>query len=153
MKKMYVLGFAFSEDKSHVVLIKKLRPEWQKGSFNGVGGKVEKSDKDIYLAMTREFEEETGLKTEVENWHNFADMVFEDDIMGGGAVVHCFRMFNEKMFECKTTEEEEIQIFCIDQNTKSEHPSIYGSGVIKNLLVLIPMAKDEDFEFCTLNIN
>jgi 8-oxo-dGTP diphosphatase len=37
----YVVGFLFNEGKTKVVLIKKNRPDWQKGYFNGVGGKIE----------------------------------------------------------------------------------------------------------------
>lgn len=44
----YVLGFAFTpkdlKGNQKVVLIEKLKPEWQKGKFNGIGGKLEKDD-------------------------------------------------------------------------------------------------------------
>lgn len=34
----YVAGLAFSTDLQHVALIKKNRPDWQAGKFNGIGG-------------------------------------------------------------------------------------------------------------------
>jgi len=41
MKKTYVAGFMFSPDLENVVLIEKQKPEWQKGKYNAVGGKIE----------------------------------------------------------------------------------------------------------------
>ena len=34
----YACGFLFSDDRRHVVLIRKRRPAWQAGKLNGVGG-------------------------------------------------------------------------------------------------------------------
>lgn len=45
--KKYVLGFMFSADKKHVLLILKNHPEWQAGSLNGVGGKILRGDEYI----------------------------------------------------------------------------------------------------------
>ena len=59
----YVVGFLFNPDMTEVVLIKKNRPDWQKGLLNGVGGKIE-SGEDPITAMIREFKEETGIKLE-----------------------------------------------------------------------------------------
>jgi len=58
--KEYVCGFLLSEDLNQVALIRKNRPEWQAGSLNGIGGKVEHCE-DALGAMVREFEEETGV--------------------------------------------------------------------------------------------
>lgn len=62
----YVLGFAF-DDLHRVALIKKLRPQWQAGRFNGIGGKVE-GDEDPIVAMSREFRGETGVLVPVTEW-------------------------------------------------------------------------------------
>jgi len=57
----YVVGFVFHSDNSHqVLLINKLRPDWQKGKLNGVGGKIENGETPVE-AMRREFKEETGI--------------------------------------------------------------------------------------------
>ena len=56
----YVCGFLFSEDRTKVLLVNKLKPDWQRGKLNGIGGKIEKNE-GSYQAMVREFEEETGL--------------------------------------------------------------------------------------------
>jgi 8-oxo-dGTP diphosphatase len=61
----YVVGFLFGHDKTMVALIKKSRPEWQKGMLNGIGGKIENSENAL-TAMRREFKEEAGA--DVSDW-------------------------------------------------------------------------------------
>ncbi len=58
----YVLSFAHT-GTDNVLLIEKNRPEWQKGKFNLVGGKVEPGEKPIDAAL-REFHEEAGIKAD-----------------------------------------------------------------------------------------
>jgi len=67
----YVLGFAFDDTGERVVLIRKKRPLWQAGRLNGVGGHIEEGELP-YFALIREFEEETGVKTE--DWHYYGFM-------------------------------------------------------------------------------
>lgn len=57
----YSLCFIFNEDLDLVLLIQKNRPEWQKGFFNGIGGKFEKNET-ITECTLREIDEECGLK-------------------------------------------------------------------------------------------
>jgi 8-oxo-dGTP diphosphatase len=57
----YVVGFMFSEYCNEIALIKKKRPEWQKGRLNGIGGHIEKNEVP-HDAMYREFEEEAGIE-------------------------------------------------------------------------------------------
>ncbi len=71
----YVLGFAFTHD-GRVALIEKNRPAWQAGKWNGVGGHMEPGE-DIYEAMAREFQEETGVETPW-GWRRVGRMVGED---------------------------------------------------------------------------
>jgi len=54
----YVLVYAFAGDE--FVLVRKKKPEWQKGRLNLVGGKVEPNEPSIDAAI-RELQEETGL--------------------------------------------------------------------------------------------
>jgi hypothetical protein len=35
----YVLGFMFDEELRNVALIRKIKPKWQEGKWNGIGGK------------------------------------------------------------------------------------------------------------------
>lgn len=58
--KHYVLGFIFNKAKDKVLLVEKRKPEWQAGYWNGIGGKVEKTDKTPLNTMHRECHEEIG---------------------------------------------------------------------------------------------
>lgn len=84
----YVLGFIFDDCKSQVALIKKNRPEWQAGYFNGIGGKIEKGELAIE-AMQRECEEESGLSNlswkhigymQGKDWHVTIYVSFDNDL-------------------------------------------------------------------------
>lgn len=141
--KKYVLGFAFSKDKKEVILIEKQKPDWQKGKLNGVGGKIEK-DEMPHLAMVREFEEETGVSTDVIQWDLFGEMVFDNDIMGGKAVVFLFRMNNDIISECFTNETEEV----LRVNTDT---CLEVFSCMHNLPILIPLALSYEFGYSTLS--
>lgn len=67
MKKCYVLGFMFEIDLDKVALIRKLKPKWQYGLLNGIGGKIEKGET-ARGAMVREFREEATLGTSESDW-------------------------------------------------------------------------------------
>lgn len=68
-----VLGFGFTND-NRVALIRKIRPDWQRGSFNGVGGHIEPGESPVD-AMVREFMEETGVKIDKWHWTQFAKLI------------------------------------------------------------------------------
>lgn len=57
---LYAVGFLFDPERENVLLIRKKRPDWQRGYYNGVGGKHEKGESHLEC-MIREFREETGL--------------------------------------------------------------------------------------------
>lgn len=141
--KKYVLGFAFSKDRKELILIEKQKPAWQAGKLNGVGGKVEEGESAIF-AMCREFKEETGVSTSIDQWHYFGSMNFQNDIMGGGANIFMFRMFDDIIEGCQTMEEEEILRVntdtCLDVFT-----------CMPNLPILIPLALSTEFNFTELS--
>lgn len=56
--KHYVLGLIFNKSKNKILLVEKRKPEWMKGMWNGIGGKIEEGEKSIE-AMIRETIEET----------------------------------------------------------------------------------------------
>ena len=66
----YVLGLQFNHERHMVLLLEKRRPEWQRGQYNGVGGKIEPGETALE-AMCREWHEETGMM-QCHKWHNFA---------------------------------------------------------------------------------
>lgn len=102
VKQNYVVGFMFSEDGNQVALIRKQKPAWQKGRLNGIGGKLEPGEIPG-AAMIREFKEETGLGTSVEQWSYFAR------VDGSAFTIHCFTSIGY-LPSLKTTEEEAIEI-------------------------------------------
>lgn len=78
---VYCVGFFIGHFGTSVALIKKERPKWQAGKWNGIGGRVD-SREFAFQAMTREFEEEAGLH--IENWSEFATLLFAT------STLHCF---------------------------------------------------------------
>lgn len=57
--KHYVIGLVFNNDREQVLLIEKLKPNWMRGRWNGIGGKIEEGELPIE-AMHGESLEETG---------------------------------------------------------------------------------------------
>ena len=121
----YVLGFLFSEDKQRVALIKKNNPVWQRGLYNGIGGKIEDSETP-YEAMVREFKEETGVKFTgwVEALNMFSNEIFTNTIFVGFS--------NKAISEVRTVTDESVIVVPV------------GSvlGVIPNLRWIMPLLLD-----------
>lgn len=68
--KRYVLGFYFDEASDNaVLLIRKEKPDWQKGLLNGLGGSIEDGET-TQAAMAREFQEEAGVKISSSEWEH-----------------------------------------------------------------------------------
>lgn len=129
--KNYVCGLMFSKTGQSVALIIKNKPDWQKSLLNGIGGKREivfhpetertrafnglESSK---AAMIREFLEETGV--EHLDWDLFLTMGNEKGNSDTGErqtqqdaegwSVDFYRCFTNKVFNCKTIENEEVKI-------------------------------------------
>jgi len=120
--KRYVAGLLFSEDKSQVVLIHKLRgPAAVVGKWNAIGGKIEESELE-FSAMQREFFEEAGV--DVNNWTPFLIL------SGKNWEVTFFHCFDDKLFVCRTMEEEEVFPFLLNDLPE----------IVPNLRWIIPMA-------------
>jgi 8-oxo-dGTP diphosphatase len=130
IKKM-VVGLCFSEDLTRVVLIKKERPDWQKGLLNGVGGKLEKGETPL-TAIIREFEEEAGVKTTPEDWQQFAQM------KGAGWQVTYFRCFNNAYVDSVKTKTDETVVV-----SEVSFDMLSDLGV-SNLHWLVGLALDDD---------
>jgi len=125
----YVCGFAFDRTGYRVVLIRKTKPLWQAGLWNGVGGKVEHGES-LARAMSREFEEETSLQVPEGLWHRFLRLD------GKGWIVHFFRAFDVPVEFCRTVEEEVVGI----------HQTLYlPTSVVPNLRWLVPLALQAEF--------
>lgn len=128
----YVTGFIFSKDLKHVVLLEKLSPAWQKGLFNGVGGKIESAESPVQ-AMVRECEEETDVFISENNWTRFAHLTkpnyFELDV---------FFAISDLAFKARTVEKEKVFLVNVSDIPKN---------IIPNLQWLIPMALDHSLNF------
>jgi 8-oxo-dGTP diphosphatase len=120
----YALGFCFMNYSTEVVLIRKNKPEWQKGLLNGVGGKIEPGES-AHEAMVREFREETGVL--IPEWEHFVTMNFT------GARVYCFKVFVPSIVPVSTCTDELVVVHNISDINRTIR-------VIPNLKWLIPMA-------------
>jgi 8-oxo-dGTP diphosphatase len=123
----FVVGFALSTDKKHVVLIEKQK-SWCKGLLNGVGGSIEEGESPLD-AVRREFLEETGLG--IRNWEFFCQLHEPN------AVVEFFRAEVPFLLlrSVKQTTDEPIHIVDCDDLIQGERE------IMPNLGWLIAMAR------------
>jgi 8-oxo-dGTP diphosphatase len=129
----YVGGFLFNVDGTRLALVQKIKPDWQNGFLNAVGGKIEIGE-DPMAAMIREFREETGVYypdwKPVVRMHN--DASHQEDY-------HHYEVFfyvghSHIVESCCTVEAETIHVVDIK-------PELYPR-CLSNLAWLIPMAAD-----------
>jgi len=82
-----------------IVLLKKARPEWQKGLLNLPGGHVEGGES-ARQCMAREWAEETGVVTQPEEWTQRLE------ILGHDYMLHVFTTFPKDRCELRFAAEE-----------------------------------------------
>lgn len=70
--KNYTIGIVFTPDLSEVILLKKAKPEWQKGKYNFPGGKTEDGETPKEC-IKREFQEECNIS--IYKWQNIGKIV------------------------------------------------------------------------------
>ena len=151
IKKAYVAGFMFRlisvELGMEVALVRKIKGgDFQVGKLNGIGGKIEalKDSDGCYCdgqespvtAMVREFEEETGTKTNPNEWHNFCSL------NGIDWVVYFFKNMSTGHYKLQTMEEEEIAWYPIK--------NLHNESIVPNLKWLIPLALDHHVKSATI---
>jgi 8-oxo-dGTP diphosphatase len=125
----WVVGFAMNEDEADLVaLVKKNRPEWQAGLWNGIGGKVEPGDLTLEAAMRREFLEETGVM--IVTWEHLVVLEWEQ------GRVYFMRAFvpGSTLSSIRQTTDEQVGLFGTSHVTAGRLP------VIPNLRWLVPLA-------------
>ncbi|MBI2056050.1 MAG: NUDIX domain-containing protein [Candidatus Sungbacteria bacterium] len=129
--KKYTLGFIFNESLDQVLLIHKLRPDWQAGKLNGVGGKMEQGE-DHFDCIVREVREESSLAINKNAW------VYLGDMGADSWQVHVFAsIYKGLLSDAKTSEgadAEKVEWFPV--HTLPSH-------TINNLSWLIPLAIDK----------
>lgn len=125
----YVCGFMFDITGSDVLLIKKNRPKWQEGKWNGIGGKIYTGESAV-TAMVREFKEETGVETCEGKWNLKVNRY--------SPISQVFFFWSiGNLRAAKQTTDEEIGIFSV---------TALPLNVIDNLRWLIPLMKDKTVE-------
>ena len=125
-KIKYVNGFLFSPDFKKIVLIRKIRPEFQIGKLNGIGGKINLGESPNE-SMKREFLEEAGL--EINYWQHF--LTLSGDVWE----VEFFFSTSEDYLSASTQTDENIEIHYTFNLAEIE--------IIPNLKWIIPMAMDQ----------
>lgn len=129
----YVLGFAFDEGLNNVVLIRKAKPPFMRGRINGIGGKIdtEQEHRHPSLAMSREFNEETGVQFLADEWKRFAEITCSE-----GQLIQVFTTRSQVIFDCGTNEDKGEIVSLYD-------PRQLPSAVMNNVRWLVPMALDQ----------
>ncbi len=127
----YVLGFIFGKTHNFVLLQRKAKPDWQKGRYNGVGGKIEE-DESPEEAMMREGEEEVGCSLP---WEKKATVVV------GENTIHVFKA----VVEPKTMKA------CVDFSKTTDEPceldvrQALPSECLSNVPMLVEMCACPNF--------
>lgn len=121
---------------TNVVLIEKTKPEWQKGKYNFVGGKIEEGESPVEC-MVREFFEETGVQTQISDWKYLGKMMREDNF-------ECFVFVSEgEQFEAVKTMTEE-RVFLLEKG-HFEGSIGFQRKFMSNLLMFYWYARSDDF--------
>lgn len=131
--KKYVVGFMFDQPMLKVALIRKNKPEWQRGLLNGLGGKIESEESALY-AMRREFMEESGYLTDESNWKHFCSMAGKNN--DGERFEIEFFYARGPITTLKSTESEKVEIHAVNRITS------FAEKTISNLPWLVAAAVD-----------
>lgn len=135
----YVVVDAFPVEPNHaqkVLLVHKNRPDYLKGIFNMVGGKLEPGENPIQAAI-RELQEEAGL----DELQNYDPMVFYPSeycgmVLGTKSSIHCVKVpvsFRQKLTPRK---EETEPVAWFDYCDALNHPKL-----MPNLRVVLPLIR------------
>jgi len=123
----YVCALIFTLNKEYVWLIKKNRPDWQKGKLNGIGGKIEKGETPAQ-AMSREFKEEAGIDIEPYIWEPTVTLIGQD--------FHVYFFTAKTDAELMTMEDEMIASYHLSD--------LNNLPILPSLKWLIPLSLDEE---------
>lgn len=126
----YVLGLQFTPSGGRVVLIKKRRPDWQAGYFNGVGGHIEPGETPE-AAMRREFEEETGVNQATVNWRPLC-ILFPNDYVE----LHVFKSFTIQAEQAKTVSDEEVGLYRLPLDSNVIDKVVYNVPILISLALM-----------------
>ena len=125
----YVVGFPLLRDRTGVVLIRKNRPNWQAGKYNGIGGKVQHPETTT-AAMKREAVEEAGLPEDLD-WYQVGNL---RDI-NRRWTLSFFAVLDDRIHGARTTTDEAVEF----------HPvtNVWTLPFVSsNVLVMLSLALD-----------
>jgi len=130
--KKYVVAFLFDMTRTRVALVQKNKPDWQRGLWNGIGGKLEEGE-DWLDCVSREFREEAGVDLPPDTW--------EHTVTLHNQWFECrfYRGFSDAVIDVRTMETEKIAVF----------PTIMVPklATIPNLSWLVPLQLDAGLHF------
>ena len=118
--KRYVMGFCFSPDLKKVAMVKKNRPRWQAGLWNGIGGHVEE-DECAEAAMVREFEEETSVHEDSQGKWHLVSTIGNDDYQ-----IEVFASASECVWDVTTVTDENIVRWDVVSLLQSTELTVYN---------------------------
>ena len=136
----FVVGFAFTqkEEDRRVLLVKKNRPEWQRGRLNGIGGKIEMGEFPE-AAMARECLEETGLTLDWER----RGLLKGTNLDGRPFECHLFYAYSDQILGFRQNEDEILGLFVPEE--------LHALEIVHSLDFLIPFGLSRDrLPFMTL---
>ncbi|PUE67165.1 NUDIX hydrolase [Arcobacter lacus] len=107
----YVVGII--TDGSKILLLRKNNPDWQKGLYNGVGGKVD-LDETPLEAIKRGCQKEVGL--EISNWSEIETI----PLQSGVDLTYFFTVIEEEeLKKAQGLEDERVEFFDINNLPKN----------------------------------
>lgn len=125
--KRYTVGFVFDKGLQNVLLVGKTHPEWQKGKYNGPGGKIEEGESDLQC-MVREIKEEADLSIPESKWKEVAMMQVGDDV----EVAFFTTEYEGEKGDVVSMTEEKLEWFPADK---------LPTNVISNVRWLVPLCE------------
>jgi len=135
----YVAGFLFAPDRTSVALVLKDHPAWQEGHLNGIGGKKEAGET-WAEAMSREFEEEAGVRIHAEDWEHTVTLTSPNRWE-----LRFYRAFSDLVHTVKSMESETNVVVPVVRLGHLGY--LHGKGTIPNLGWAIPMSLDDHLDF------
>jgi 8-oxo-dGTP diphosphatase len=151
----YVNGFMINPVTRDVLFIKKNRPTFQVGKWNGIGGKLEKGESPIE-AMVREFREETGVVTAQNDWEHTITLTGKGDegvglLLYAGFKVHFYRMFVEKMPDFHQMTDEYVAVGNLAYLYRDDFPTLDNMKWILPLQFNMNVGFPLSIQWCRLN--
>lgn len=135
----YVNGFMIQPEKERVLFIRKNRPAFQAGKWNGIGGKIE-GNETIHQAMVREFEEEAGVETTERSWEHTITL------QGRDFVVHFLRSFVIDFPLYRSVTDEIVNDWPIS-SVFVEYPEKFGIVTLPNMKWILPIQLNLNIKF------